>query len=57
MKPKARWKQYQVSNGKSVAELTQEEAKDELCLTIALLDKLRALLEKSREAMRNWAGW
>ena len=40
MKTKKKWRNYQINSGITVADLNEEQAKDELCKAIALIDKL-----------------
>ncbi len=47
--PTKRWSQYQVDDSKTVADLTEAEAKTELCDAMDLIEKLIGLGERYHE--------
>jgi len=49
-----KWKKYQVGNDKTVAELSESEAKTELCKAIDLIEKMDTMAFMIGKRVDDW---
>jgi hypothetical protein len=54
LKMSDKWKKYQVGNDKTVAELSESEAKTELCKAIDLIEKMDTMAFMIGKRVDDW---